>query len=186
MFCPRRQTNDMPRAKRKPAPLNGSWGTPTGNVAFVTREGQYDTARKRARFNAHLFDPQRNPVLVPGRSSDGRLRINIPESDTSDPAKVASIVRGVVEVACSTEPTSRPHHHGPVIMGESSTGPSPATQGASSADPELQRAAVREGRLIPTGLAPLLRVGLGLHLECCFLFSSNSLHLSRTALPQRR
>ena len=31
-----------------------------------------------------------------------------------------------------------------------------------------------------------LRVGLGLHLECCSLLSSNSLHLSRTALPQRR
>ena len=36
------------------------------------------------------------------------------------------------------------------------------------------------------GIDGTLRVGPGLHLECCSLFSSNSLYLSRTALSQRR
>ena len=85
--------------KRKPPALNVSLEAPIRDVAFVTGEGQYDAPKKRLRYDAHLFDLQRNPVLVPGRSRDGRLRINIPESDASDSAKVTSIVRGFVEGA---------------------------------------------------------------------------------------
>ena len=67
------------------------------NVAFLTGEGQYGTANKRARLNALLFDLQRNPVLVPGRSKDALLRINISESDASDPAMLTSAVRIIVK-----------------------------------------------------------------------------------------
>ena len=157
--------------KRKPAPLNESWGTPIGNVAFVTGEGQYDTANKRFRFNAIFFDLQRNPVLVPGRSRDDRLRINIPESDASDPAKVTSIVRRFVEGAFRL----------PVETAQGgAAGPSPAEPPPADSTPQEMRA-VREDRFttswyipplalcpLPPGRASPLPLPLFRHVPGCF------------------
>ena len=60
--------------------------------------GVYDEAKKSIRFNAHLFDQDDAPVDVTGRTG-ARLTINIPVSDSSDPAKITSIVQRCVEGA---------------------------------------------------------------------------------------
>ena len=92
-------------------------------------EGQYGAANKRFRYNAILYDQEGNLVFLPGRARNV-LTINVPKSDTKDPAAEMRIVKEFVERAFSVETTD----------------PSPATQGASSADPELQRTAVRQDR----------------------------------------
>ena len=102
---------------------------PIGHVAVVKGEGQYDAANKRFRYNAILYDQEGNRVFLPGRARNV-LTINVPKSDTKDPAAEMMIVKEFAERAFSVETTD----------------PSPATQGASSADPELQRTAVREDR----------------------------------------